>query len=160
MLQPSTPASEIEADPLPVALPDGSEDSQLVSLTPEEIALNGRIMEFLRICKIKDKHFAQAIGMSGGVVYLVKHNKQAASAKFLLSMLRVYHDLRAEWLLRNEGEMLRDDTLVVEEPKGIYLLSASSQIETLKQLADSQQKQIKDLEVKLIHYKEKAAGKA
>lgn len=71
-----------------------------------ERTINGRIREFINYLDVTDSAFAKKIGVTQSVIASMFLRGTEPSAKILTSILAMYDDISAEWLLRGKGEML------------------------------------------------------
>ena len=71
-----------------------------------ESTINGRIREFINYLDITDSAFAKKIGVTQSVIASMFLRGTEPSAKVISSILAVFDDISAEWLLRGKGEML------------------------------------------------------
>lgn len=71
-----------------------------------ESTINGRIREFINYLDITDSAFAKKIGVTQSVIASMFLRGTEPSAKVISSVLAVFDDISAEWLLRGKGEML------------------------------------------------------
>lgn len=71
-----------------------------------ESTINGRIKEFINYLDITDSAFAKKIGVTQSVIASMFLRGTEPSAKVISSILAVFDDISAEWLLRGKGEML------------------------------------------------------
>ena len=71
-----------------------------------ESTINGRIREFINYLDITDSSFAKKIGVTQSVNASMFLRGTEPSAKVISSILAVFDDISAEWLLRGKGEML------------------------------------------------------
>jgi len=71
-----------------------------------ESTINGRIREFINYLNITDSAFAKKIGVTQSVIASMFLRGTEPSAKVISSVLAVFDDISAEWLLRGKGEML------------------------------------------------------
>ena len=71
-----------------------------------ENTINGRIREFINYLDITDSAFAKKIGVTQSVIASMFLRGTEPSAKVISSVLAVFDDISAEWLLRGKGEML------------------------------------------------------
>lgn len=71
-----------------------------------ESTINGRIREFINYLDITDSAFAKKIGVTQSVIASMFLRGTEPSAKVIHSILAVFDDISAEWLLRGKGEML------------------------------------------------------
>lgn len=71
-----------------------------------EQTINGRIREFINYLDITDSAFAKKTGVTQSVIASMFMRGTEPSAKVLISILAVFEDISAEWLLRGEGKML------------------------------------------------------
>ena len=71
-----------------------------------ESTINGRIREFINYLDITDSAFAKKIGVTQSVIASMFLRGTEPSAKVISSILAVFDDRSAEWLLRGKGEML------------------------------------------------------
>ena len=71
-----------------------------------ERTINGRIREFINYLDITDSAFAKKIGVTQSVIASMFLRGTEPSAKVISSILAVFDDISAEWLLRGKGEML------------------------------------------------------
>lgn len=72
----------------------------------ESTIINGRIREFINYLDITDSAFAKKIGVTQSVIASMFLRGTEPSAKVISSILAVFDDISAEWLLRGKGEML------------------------------------------------------
>lgn len=71
-----------------------------------ESTINGRIREFINYLDITDSAFAKKIGVTQSVIASMFLRGTEPSAKVISSVIAVFDDISAEWLLRGKGEML------------------------------------------------------
>lgn len=71
-----------------------------------ESTINGRIREFINYLDITDSAFAKKIGVTQSVIASMFLRGTEPSAKVISSVLAVFDDISAEWLLRGKGEIL------------------------------------------------------
>ena len=71
-----------------------------------ESTINCRIREFINYLDITDSAFAKKIGVTQSVIASMFLRGTEPSAKVISSILAVFDDISAEWLLRGKGEML------------------------------------------------------
>lgn len=74
-------------------------------MTQERSEIKERLMEFLRIRRIKQKEFTAAIGVSQTYVGAMR---KGISSEKILRIREQYPELNTDWLLYGEGEMLRE----------------------------------------------------
>lgn len=87
--------------------------------------INGRIREIILSAGITDSAFAKRIGVTQSVIASMFQRGTEPSAKVLTSILLIYEDISAEWLLRGKGQMLLSE--VTPDPN----------IEQMKRLVDT-----------------------
>lgn len=80
-----------------------------------EQTINGRIREFINYLDVKDSAFAKKIGVTQSVIASMFLRGTEPSAKILTSILAMYDDISAEWLLRGKGEMLLSNNQLKDE---------------------------------------------
>lgn len=72
------------------------------------MGINERIAELLVIKKIDQKTLALEIGVTPAAINKVIKGNGTPGSKVLMSILSVYSDISAEWLMRGEGEVFRN----------------------------------------------------
>ena len=71
------------------------------------MGINERIAELLVINKIDQKTLALEIGVTLAAINKVIKGNGTPGSKVLMSILSVYSDISAEWLMRGEGQVFR-----------------------------------------------------
>lgn len=74
-----------------------------------EKSINQRIREFIDSLGINDNQFAKSIGITQSVIASMFSRNTEPSSKVVVSILNAYADLSAEWLMRGEGSMIKDE---------------------------------------------------
>jgi len=74
---------------------------------------------------IDHKTFAREIKVSRATISDIYNGKHPAGGKVILNTLSRYEELSAEWLLRGDGQMIRNiepgPVRIFEEPGSVYL---------------------------------------
>lgn len=80
-----------------------------------ENSINQRIREFIDSLGINDNQFAKSIGVTQSVIASMFSRNTEPSSKVIVSVLNAYANLSAEWLMRGEGEMIKQNTASEQE---------------------------------------------
>lgn len=74
-----------------------------------EKSINQIIREFIDSLGINDNQFAKSIGITQSVIASMFSRNTEPSSKVVVSILNAYANLSAEWLMRGEGSMIKDE---------------------------------------------------
>ena len=69
--------------------------------------LNERFLTAMRHSGLSKTEFAGRLGVSQGVMSHISSGRNKPGTEMLVSLLQVYPDIAADWLLLGEGSMLR-----------------------------------------------------
>ena len=85
-----------------------------------------RLNEFLKVKNLTPYAFEKVIGSSVGSISKAITNNKSIGTNTLEKILESFPDLSCEWLLREEGNMLRKTDEGFQEPSEKYLLKTDS----------------------------------
>lgn len=108
-----------------------------------ENTINGRIREFINYLDITDSAFAKKIGVTQSVIASMFLRGTEPSAKVISSVLAVFDDISAEWLLRGKGEML----ISANQSKDENTERISRLVDTIATLQGTINEQLKTIQV-------------
>lgn len=108
-----------------------------------ESTINGRIREFINYLDITDSAFAKKIGVTQSVIASMFLRGTEPSAKVISSVLAVFDDISAEWLLRGKGEML----ISANQSKDENTERISRLVDTIATLQGTINEQLKTIQV-------------
>lgn len=108
-----------------------------------ESTINGRIREFINYLDITDSAFAKKIGVTQSVIASMFLRGTEPSAKVISSILAVFDDISAEWLLRGKGEML----ISANQSKDENTERISRLVDTIATLQGTINEQLKTIQV-------------
>ena len=117
-----------------------------------------RIIQFVEFKGISTNAFEKSIGASKSYI----SNTKNISADIASNILLVYSELSAEWLLRGEGEMLKQSNLSLDENPSqkdteqnaeYWKHIALTNMEIMTQHVDSLNAKIKGLEAEILNLK-------
>lgn len=112
-----------------------------------ESTINGRIREFINYLDITDSAFAKKIGVTQSVIASMFLRGTEPSAKVISSVLAVFDDISAEWLLRGKTPMLLSE--VKPDPNTERIERLVDTIATLQGTINEQSKTIQVYEDKV-----------
>lgn len=79
-----------------------------------EKSINQRIREFIDSLGINDNQFAKSIGITQSVIASMFSRNTEPSSKVVVSILNAYANLSAEWLMRGEGSMIKNENNITK----------------------------------------------
>lgn len=103
------------------------------------MALNERFGNFIKYKQISIKDVACTLGKTDAYVRKLLRPGESFGIEPVLAILNGFKDLSAEWLLRGEGNMLRNESTPIVENK------ESISIDRLLSIIESQQRTIENL---------------
>lgn len=96
-----------------------------------ENSINQRIREFINSLGVNDNQFAKSIGITQSVIASMFSRNTEPSSKVIVSILNAYANLSAEWLMRGEGRMLKE-----ERADNVNLPNSNFSIFTIREIGD------------------------
>lgn len=106
-----------------------------------------RLGEMLRIMKLTQTEFAKRIGYNQSHISQMIQGKKAISPELLVALAENYKTVNFNWLIAGRGEMFENTNEhtenILKEPATQY--NIENQMETVKELIVSMQKEIKKL---------------
>jgi hypothetical protein len=108
--------------------------------------IGDRLNELLSVLKLNPNQFAKELGYERPEkIYGILNKKFKPSFETLMDILQCYQQVNANWLLRGEGNMFKEDKKPIEENNGVNNLEAQKVkwlevqiIEKEKQLTDKE----------------------
>ncbi len=121
-------------------------------MTEDETARSYRLIKLLKSLKIKQKRFAEEIGVKPVYVSHLVNRHRKITFEMAQKISRSYH-VRTEWLLNGDGEMLIDE----KRPAGVSEVNEASPwdrpvkggealLDAFKTLFEGYEQRISDLE--------------
>lgn len=75
--------------------------------------IKDKLLKYCELKKISKTEFSQITGVVNGFF----NKGRGVGSENLESILRFFPDLSAEWLLRDEGKMIKEDNIIMPEQK-------------------------------------------
>lgn len=119
--------------------------------------MNSILKNFTQIAKnegISITKLEQVIGASKGVLSRAIANNSDIQSKWISKIVENYPQYSCEWLIKNEGNMIREENNIPE--------SESQQTEyaiNYKELAEARKETIESMKKQILHLEEKIANK-
>lgn len=124
--------------------------------------MNGRILEFIKEKDLSISSLAKIIGMNQSNLSMQFSGSRKLSLETVVSLLNSFNDISAEWLLRGEGEMLKQSNISQDEDSSqkntdqnaeYWKHIALSNMEIMTLHVDDLNARIKELEAEILNLK-------